>query len=293
MIKAHDMSSMAIPTAAPPGTVQEQRACRYLDESPPNPLDLQLQSAIAKLTGGVSPIALSLAFQDWFMHLAASPGKQNDLIRQLNKDALGWGPAAAALTPASDGSDPRFADNGWANWPFSVMVRSFIGAQNFWQRATTGVPGVEPHHAQVVNFTVRQMLDAFSPSNFSWANPEVLRATFDSKGQNYMAGWAHWLEDWNQVQSQSRGARSAPADGPYTVGRDVALTPGNVVYRNELVELIQYAPQTAQVDREPILIVPSWITNLIWSRMMREYMLGVRPAATELTAGNADATRMP
>ena len=95
-----------------------------------------------------------------------------------------------------------------------------------------------------------QVLDAFSPSNFFWTNPEVLRAARDSKGQNYLSGWTNLKQDLDR--------RQAPATS-HVVGRDVALTPGKVVYRNELVELIQYAPQGPAVYREPVLIVPSWI----------------------------------
>jgi len=202
-----------------------------------NLLDLHLQSGFAELTGGVSPIALSLAFQDWFLHLAASPGKQIELVTALSR-------------PASVAGDARFADSGWRTWPFDILAKSFAGTGQFWQQATSGVRGVAPHHAHVVNAMATQVLDAFSPSNFFWTNPEVLRAARDSKGQSYLSGWANLTQDLGHLQ--------APAT-THAVGRDVALTPGKVVYRNELVELIQYAPQSPTVYREPVLIVPSWI----------------------------------
>lgn len=205
-------------------------------------LDLQWQSGIAKLTGGVSPIALSLAFQDWFMHLAASPGKRIELMKGLNR-------------PADMTGDARFTGSGWSKCPFNFLAQTFVGTEQFWQRATTGVRGVAPHHAQVVNFMAGQMLDVFSPTNFSWTNPEVLGATFDSKGRNYTSGWANWREDMDRLQAKPPGGQGTA----FAVGVDVAQTPGKVVYRNELVELIQYAPQGASVYREPILIVPSWI----------------------------------
>lgn len=253
-----------------------QNTC-YLDFNAAelNPLDLGLQSAVAKMTKGISPIGLSLAFQDWLMHLTVSPGKQSDLISLLNRYAIEWGPvmvhAASAECPSSDeASDARFADSGWSNWPFNVFAKSFLQTQDFWQQATTGIRGVSPHHAQIVNFVARQLLDIFSPSNFPWTNPEVLRASVASKGQNYVSGWAYWLEDLNRLKAKSRNTESTDAsDTPYKIARDVAITPGKVVYRNELVELIQYAPQTATVYREPILIVPSWI--------MKYYILDLSP----------------
>jgi polyhydroxyalkanoate synthase subunit PhaC len=275
-------------TAAP-----EPRPCDlHEEETALNRLDLRLHSALAKMTAGVSPIGLSLAFQDWFMHLAASPGKQGALISLLNQHALGWGSMAGAVGartsaerhPAngkSVASDARFAEKGWANWPFNAFAKSFLQTQDFWQQATSGIRGVSPHHAQVVNFTANQMLDVFSPSNFSWTNPEVLRASIDSQGRNYGAGWTHWLEDLRKRPAQARkaahiatedateDANEVSANSAYTVGRDVAVTPGKVVYRNDLVELIQYTPQTATVHLEPILIVPSWI--------MKYYILDLSP----------------
>ncbi len=306
-MKLNEMDSIV---SRPAGTAivaiaaPEPRPCDlHEEESALNRLDLGLHSAVAKMTAGVSPIGLSLAFQDWFMHLAASPGKQGALISLLNQQALGWGslaePAGAVTSaerhPANlEGvaRDARFAEKGWTNWPFNVFAKSFLQTQDFWQQATTGIRGVSPHHAQVVNFTATQMLDVFSPSNFSWMNPEVLRASIDSQGRNYGAGWAHWLEDLCERPAQARNAApaaigvaatdsattdapkakaasEAPADAAYTVGRDVAVTPGKVVYRNDLVELIQYTPQTATVHLEPILIVPSWI--------MKYYILDLSP----------------
>ena len=224
-----------------------------------NPLDLHLHSALAKMTSGASPIGLSLAFQDWLLHLAASPGKQNELIEQLHKQALEWGATAVSARshPEEVASDARFAENGWANWPFNVFAKAFVQTQDFWQQATTGVRGVSPHHARVVKFAARQWMDILSPSNFALTNPEVLRASVDSKGHNYVAGWKHWLEDVKRLHPAEAVAHKLAKPG--SVGLHVALTPGKVVYRNELVELIQYAPQTGTVYREPVLIVPSWI----------------------------------
>ena len=236
------LNDMNLPASAgstallPPASQAKRDATEF------NLLDLQWQSGIAKLTGGVSPIALSLAFQDWFLHLASSPGKRIELMAGLNR-------------PVDVAGDARFAGSGWSKWPFDVLAKSFVGTGQFWQQATTGVRGVTPHHAQVVNFMAGQMLDVFSPSNFSWTNPEVLDATVASKGRNYASGWANWRADLDRLQAKPPGSQRTE----YAVGVDVAQTPGQVVYRNDLVELIQYAPQGETVYPEPILIVPSWI----------------------------------
>ena len=236
---------MTLNSVCPPkGIVLAKGANAVGQSAPANPngaqfsvLDLQAQSGVAQLTGGFSPIALSLAFQDWFLHLASSPGKQIELMTGLGR-------------PASVAGDSRFADSGWNQWPYDVLASSFASAGQFWQQATSGVPGVSPHHAQLVNFMARQVLDVVSPSNFAWTNPAVLQAARESKGQNFLSGWANLQQDLSRPE--------APATA-HVVGRDVALTAGKVVYRNELVELIQYAPLRPTVYRESVLIVPSWI----------------------------------
>ncbi len=273
-MKRNDLpDTAAVPVAGAP--LHRQQVC-YLDaDAPPqNALDLGLQSAVARITNGVSPIAMSLAFQDWLMHLAVSPGKQSDLLSLLTKQATDWAPVwAKAATPsvpatASVVLDARFADAGWSSWPFNAFSTAFLQTQEFWQQATSGVRGVAPHHAEVVNFTSRQLLDMVAPSNFVWSNPEVLRSAVDTKGQNFVAGWARLAED-SALRQQKTPRPVTPGDAPFRVGQDVALTPGKVVYCNDLVELIQYAPRTATVYREPILIVPSWI--------MKYYILDLSP----------------
>ena len=258
-MKLTEMSSMAGPVAAASAVPEKHAGYPQMDVH--HPLDLQLQSALAKMSAGLSPIGLSLAFQDWLLHLAASPGKQSELMAQLSRHVLEWGPALALAKShsAEVAADTRFAENGWANWPFNLYAKGFVQTQEFWQQATSGVRGVSPHHARVVKFAARQWMDVFSPSNFALTNPEVLRASVDSKGHNYVSGWRHWMEDVKGMHAKSGSAPKVARDKPHAVGRDVALTPGKVVFRNELVELIQYAPQTADVYREPVLIVPSWI----------------------------------
>ena len=236
-----------IPTPLPPSAPPPGRSA--------HPLDLVMQSQVARLTGGVSPIGMTLAFQDWLLHLATSPGKLLELM------------AGATVGPDPNG-DKRFVHPGWSNWPFNMYAQGFLQVKHFWEQATTDVRGVSPHHADVVAFTVRQTLDVWSPSNFAPTNPEVLRAAYDSHGSSLLAGAGHWVQD--TAHQLVPGLPAPPAAEPqYRPGCEVALTPGEVVYRNELIELIQYAPQTAQVLREPVLIVPSWI--------MKYYILDLSP----------------
>jgi len=227
-----------------------------------NALDLYLQSQVARLTGGVSPIAMSLAFQDWWQHLAVAPGKCTELAASY----LG-GLAAAGNTDF--GGDSRFDSDAWRQWPYSQYAQNFKQAEQFWNQATSGVRGVAPHHAEVVAFTARQLLDMYSPSNFLWTNPEVLRAAVASGGRSLMDGALNWRRDLCRRLAPPDMAVPEPTGPSYVPGQDVAVTPGEVIFSNELIELIQYSPQTEHVYREPVLIVPSWI--------MKYYILDLSP----------------
>ncbi len=129
--------------------------------------------------------------------------------------------------------------------------------------------GVAPPHENIVNFVARQCTDMLSPSNFWWLNPEVLRAAAATGGANFAVGAWHWLEDQRDILAGYAPSTSRRQCARSRVGKDVATTAGSVVYRNALFELIQYAPQTATVWREPVLIVPSWI--------LKYYILDLSP----------------
>lgn len=257
-----NLNDVTTQTEALTAAKAEQHPACYIDDHgvSTNPLDLRLQSAVAKITGGVSPIAMSLAFQDWLLHLAASPGKQMELLELAIKMAGDVAPIA----PERREGENRFSAPEWGAWPFNAMSHAFLQSEQFWREATSGVRGVSAHHADVVSFTARQLLDVVSPSNYFWTNPEVLHKAYETQGQSVLKGWANWLQDLG-----GRGQSPEDEHSAYEVGRNVAVTPGKVVYRNELVELIQYTPQTAKVYREPVLIIPSWI--------MKYYILDLSP----------------
>ena len=258
---------------------QLAQADTYVHEAhyPINPLDMALQNHIAKLTGGISPASVSLAWMDWAMHLATSPGKQMELVGLAQRQAAEWPPflkkkllqisqtggAQSAEPEISEAtSDTRFADKAWQQWPYNVMSKAFLQSQDFWEVATSGVRGMTAHHEDVVNFMARQLLDMVSPSNSPLLNPEVIQASVNSGGKNLASGFVHLLQDLGMEfpHHHEFNEQSDHTDRPhYQPGQDVAITPGKVVFRNHLIELIQYTPQTTQVYAEPLLIVPSWI----------------------------------
>lgn len=227
-------------------------------------LDKGLKAAQARFTGGISPIALAAAYADWALHLSSAPGKQLELLEKAGKKMWRFTTHAArcaqnpnttetCITPLPQ--DKRFKDEAWQQWPFNMISQGFLLNQQWWQNATTGVAGVTRQHEDVVTFVTRQILDVFSPSNFALTNPEVLAKTASEGGMNLVRGWQNFLEDATRANS---GEKPVGLED-FKVGENLATSPGKVVYRNRLIELIQYAPTTDKVRPEPILIVPAWI----------------------------------
>ena len=230
----------------------------------PELIDRATHAAVSHLTGGLSPASLAVAWSDWWLHLAFAPGKQMQLAHKAGRKWLRFQlhmmecllanhsvPACIEPLPR----DQRFKDDAWQTQPWSLYYQQFLLMQQWWHNATTDVPGVAKHHERIVEFTARQLLDIASPSNFVATNPTVLDTTLKEAGGNLLRGHQNLLHD---IERRSGGHHPAN-ETAYLPGRDVAITPGKVVMRNELAELIQYAPQTGTVEREPILIVPAWI----------------------------------
>lgn len=235
--------------------------------------DRLLHAEFGRFTLGVSPFALWLAYADWAIHLSAAPGKRQHLfeawarkVTQLLSDypRLASNRAGAAVFAPSP-QDERFRDEAWRQWPFNLIAQTFLLNEEWWREATTDIAGVSPHHEQVVAFMTRQLLDMVSPTNFIAANPEVLAATLQEGGQNLVRGASNFLSDWR------REITNEPPVGAelFRPGKEVAATQGNVIYRNRLIELIQYAPATDEVRAEPVLVVPAWI--------MKFYILDLSP----------------
>ncbi|MFO1159125.1 MAG: alpha/beta fold hydrolase [Reyranellaceae bacterium] len=227
-------------------------------------VDRSLHAALARFTLGLSPAAVSAAYLDWLVHLMAAPGKRLQLLDKMIRKAMrfsayAWqeamqpGTAPPVIEPLPQ--DHRFAADGWQHLPFNLFYQGFLLQQQWWHNATSDIRGVTRHHDDIVNFGGRQLLDMFSPSNFLATNPELLQRTFQTGGRNFALGLQHLLEDWERAVSGKKPVGSKA----YRIGLDVAASPGKVVFRNRLIELIQYAPATDRVHSEPILIVPAWI----------------------------------
>ena len=228
---------------------------------PRETLDRSVRATMARLSGGVSAHAFIEAWTDWAFHLSESPGRQMDLIQRAQRNALKLLAHAADTDPESPQPfspkpfDHRFDHPDWKKPPFRMWQQGFLAVQDWWDHATDHLRGLRPEDADRVRFMARQALDTVSPANFPALNPEIIAATVASGGRNLAEGAAHFAHDALKTLTQSPD----PAPEGFRVGQDLACTPGTVVFRNDLFELIQYAPQTEQVQAEPVLIVPAWI----------------------------------
>lgn len=254
----------------------DRRQREVLDLDPGEPvaprsddIDRLIRGSFGFLAGGQSPWAVLQAWEDWAFHIAISPARQGELLSRaaaaastLSAQALtARDPETWAFRPSSD--DHRFRDPAWRRAPFSVFAQAQLAAEALWRDATTGVHGVSEPHAAQVAFLGRLALNALAPVNFAWTNPEVVERAWRTGGLNFALGG---------MSDLIRVAHGAPLSGleVFKVGETVAATEGEVVFRNDLMELIQYAPRTAEVRAEPILIVPAWI--------MKYYILDLSPS---------------
>jgi len=236
-------------------------------------LDRAFNAHLARFTLGISPFGLASTGFTWWAHLLGAPGKQVQLFEKAARKAMRFGIYAGqvARDPAAPpcieplAHDHRFRHEGWRRWPYNMIYQSFLLTQQWWYNAAHDIDGVREHDEQVISFVARQFLDMVAPSNFVATNPEVAAATMREGGMNLARGAQNFLEDWERAVS----GKLPVGTGSFRPGREVAVTPGKVVFRNRLLELIQYAPATDAVQAEPLLIVPAWI--------MKYYILDLSP----------------
>ena len=236
-------------------------------------LDRAAHASLARFTSGISPVEMALDYLDWLFNLSISPGKQMQLSEKARRKAalFAWYAIESMTNPNTPPcieplpGDRRFSHLAWQVWPYSFIYQGFLLTQQWWYNATTDVPGVSKHSETVVEFLTRQILDVYSPSNLPALNPEFLQTTFEEGGANLLRGWMNFLDDQRRLLTNEK---PAGADA-FQVGRDVAITPGKVVYRNRLMELIQYSPTTDKVMAEPVLMQSAW--------MMKYYIMDLSP----------------
>jgi polyhydroxyalkanoate synthase len=235
--------------------------------------DRRAMANLARMTGGLSPHAIFDAWSDWAMHLARAPGRQLELMERAQTNAMKLGQhTLARMTghapekPFQPGyHDTRWTHDGWNAGPFALWQQGFLATQDWWDAATSDLRGLRGQNADRTGFVIRQLLDTVSPANFPLCNPEILEKTQATGGRNLIEGAAHFADDARHILA----GEHRPVPDEFAIGKVLAATPGKVVWRNELMELIQYAPATDAVQAEPVLIVPAWI--------MKYYILDLSP----------------
>ena len=260
----------------PPPAAKDQAAPWPASEAPRIPsfetMDRLGRAVTARLTQGISPHALYAAWFDWASHLANAPGRLIELgVEAVNIGARFARFATHSLSERAEvpfepqAGDRRFADALWKRLPYALWQQAFLAEEAWWASATREVRGMTPKNAARISFITRQLIDVWSPSNLPWANPVIIERTLKESGANLVRGALNFRDDvWRALAMQPE----PPADG-LEVGKDLAVTPGEVIFRNELMELIQYKPFTERVVAEPVLIVPAWI--------MKYYVLDLSP----------------
>lgn len=228
--------------------------------------DKFFQANLAKLTAGISPAAVQMDFFSWLAQLAQSPGH---LLELASFPVIHFSDCVNKLVCEEElgeiKDDVRFHSESWQYMPWRLWAEGFLQVENWWHLATTHVQGVPSHAERSVSFFARQFLDALSPSNFVLTNPDLFYETLRSGGYNLVRGTELAIE---HTLRRFTGAPPPGAD-KFIPGKHVAITPGRIVFKNHLIELIQYEPQTKTVYKEPILIIPAWI--------MKYYILDLSP----------------
>ncbi len=226
--------------------------------------------------GMADPLNIGGAFLEMTQRLVSDPGRLVQAQLSLWQDYLRlWsnttqrflgGPAESIAEPSP--GDRRFRDAAWQESTlFDYIKQSYLLTARGLQSTVQQVDGLDDKTARKVDFYTRQFVDAMAPSNFLLTNPEVLRATIDSRGENLVNGLKHVLEDLDRGKGKLM-IKMTDLDA-FKVGENIAVTKGKVVFQNDLMQLIQYEPATETVKRRPLLIIPPWINKF--------YILDLRP----------------
>ncbi len=228
-------------------------------------VDRLFQAKLSRSTMGLSPAGLTEVYVSWLAHLALCPGRMAALACFPLHHFKGLAAQAMEAPHQTAKLDPRFKSEDWSALPWKGYVDLFHASEEFWELATKDIRGLSPQYEHAISFAARQLLDAVSPANFIPTNPELIRETAQKGGMNLVQGAINMAEDFMRNLS---GQPEAGMEN-FEVGEDVATARGKVVFRNDLIELIQYDPATEAVYKEPILILPAWI--------MKYYILDLSP----------------
>ncbi len=230
---------------------------------------VQKQAETAGKDGAsADPLNIGSAFFELTTRLMADPARLVQAQINLWQDYMSlwqtatrrfFGEQAAPVAEPAPG-DRRFKDQAWQeSFVFDFIKQSYLLTARWLQQTVKETEGLDKKTAQKVDFYTRQFVDAMAPSNFLMTNPEVLRATIESGGENLVKGLDNLLKDLER--GKGKLAIKMTDMEAFEVGKNIATTPGKVVFQNDLMQLIQYSPTTDKVMKRPLLLVPPWINK--------------------------------
>lgn len=234
------------------------------------------QNFIASQPGQFDALGLQQAFMDLAMALLKNPEKIAEIQLQAWNSWLNlWMDTTSKMigtdaktAAAKSRPDKRFKHDAWENNPFFDYIKqSYLLTAGTIQSIVNNAEGLDEKTTQKVGFYTKQFIDALSPSNFIMTNPEVIEQTLQSKGENLLNGLKNFCKDFDPQTGRLR--ISMTDRDAFELGRNIALSPGKVIFQNELMQLIQYAPLTTEVNKTPVLIIPPWINKF--------YILDLQP----------------
>jgi polyhydroxyalkanoate synthase len=237
--------------------------------------------------GMSDPLNVGRAFLEMTARLMADPAKLVQAQMNLWQDYMNLWQATARRLMGEEADpviqatpeDRRFRDAAWQeNQVFDFIKQSYLLSARWMQSTVREVEGLDDKTAKKVDFYTRQFVDAMAPSNFVMTNPEVLRATMESGGENLLKGLQNLLDDLERGKGKL-AIRMTDLEA-FRLGENIAVTPGKVVFQNDLLQLIQYAPTTETVYQRPLLIIPPWI-NKFYILDLREKNSFIKWAAAQ------------
>jgi polyhydroxyalkanoate synthase len=216
----------------------------------------------------LDPLGVVPAFSAFFSDLASDPARLVEaqlgawtaymqIWQSTVQHMLGLTTEPVVQTPSDD---RRFKAEDWDKNPFFAYIKQiYLATSQSFLRLVAGSDELDAKTARKIEFYTRQYLDALAPTNFALTNPQVLHATVETGGRNLLDGLKNFLAD---IDPKDGKLKTSMVDASaFELGRNVAVTPGKVVYQNDLMQLIQYAPATDTVCRRPLLIIPPWINK--------------------------------
>jgi len=223
-------------------------------------------------TMDLDPFNLTEAYSQWFSALSKDPAQamqagmdfwQKSL--QLSQQLLvnqGINASQEKMVPVikEESGDRRFKHDDWSEKPaFYAIKQSYLITSDWMRKLVSDVEGMDEHTSKKIKFFTERYLDAMSPTNFAATNPAVMEKIVETKGSNLLHGLKNMLQDLEEGQGQLKIRMTDTS--AFTLGENVAITPGKVVFQNRMFQLIQYSPTTDSVLKRPLLIVPPWINK--------------------------------